>query len=326
MKALTVKAQEFPIAGSFRISRETRTVARVVCAAITDGTVTGRGEGVPYPRYGESVEGVIADIEAMADAVAGGLDTQGLRTAMKPGAARNAIDGALIDFACKQKGVRAGELLGIGAKPVTTAFTISIGEPEEMAAAAGKAAHRPLLKVKLGMKEGDRERIAAVRAAAPKSTIIIDANEGWGPDQLVANMEACAATGVGLIEQPMPAASDEMLAEVAHPVPICADESVHDASDLAALKGRYDAINIKLDKAGGLTEALEMHEAARTLGFKVMIGCMVGTSLGMAPAIFAAQGADFVDLDGPLLLAKDRTPGLTYDGSVVHPPEPALWG
>ncbi|MEM8854207.1 MAG: N-acetyl-D-Glu racemase DgcA [Pseudomonadota bacterium] len=326
MRQLTVEAQEFPIAGSFRISRETRTVARVVCATITDGTVTGRGEGVPYPRYGESVEGVMADIEAMADAVAGGLDPDGLRSAMKHGAARNAIDGALIDLACKSKGVRAAELLGIDAKPVTTAFTLSIGEPAEMAEAAANAAHRPLLKVKLGLKEGDRERIAAVRGAAPKATIIIDANEGWGPDQLVANMEACAAAGVSLIEQPMPADADQMLAEVAHPVPICADESVHDAKDLAALKGRYDAINIKLDKAGGLTEALVMHEAARTLGFKVMIGCMVGTSLGMAPAIFAAQGADFVDLDGPLLLAEDRTPGLTYDGSVVHPPEPALWG
>lgn len=325
---LTVAAETYPIRGAFRISRETRTEQRVVVATLTDGTHTGRGEAVPYPRYGESVDGVCAAIEAMAGRVADGIEREALRHEMKAGAARNAIDCALFDFAAKRDGTTVAAITGIDPQPLTTAFTLSIGTPEEMAAAAAEAAEaeRPLLKVKLGTPAGDRDRIAAVRRAAPNATLIVDGNEGWNEGNILQNLAACAAAGVALVEQPLPASRDGLLATISHPVPICADESVHTADGLAALRTRYDAVNIKLDKAGGLTEALAMTRLAREHGFVVMVGCMLATSLAMAPAIYAAQGADFVDLDGPLLLLHDRADGLRYDGSVVYPPSPALWG
>jgi L-alanine-DL-glutamate epimerase-like enolase superfamily enzyme len=194
-----------------------------------------------------------------------------------------------------------------------------------MAMATAKAAHRPLLKVKLG-SDGVGERIAAVREAAPRSELIVDANEAWTPDDLERNLAACAASGVTLVEQPLPAGRDEALARIRRPLTVCADESVHDRASLQGLRGRYDAVNIKLDKTGGLTEALAMSDAARALGFEIMIGCMVATSLAMAPAMLLTAQARFVDLDGPLLLARDRDHGLRYDGSLVHPPEAALWG
>jgi len=325
MIRLSVAAETFPIAGTYRISRGSRTEARVVVATLCDGTHTGRGEALPYPRYGETVEGVVADIESMADSIAEGLARDGLREAMKAGAARNALDCALWDFEAKQSGVTVAERLGLKPQPLTTAYTLSLDEPDAMAEAA-RAAERPLLKVKLGAATGDEARIRAVRQAVPEATLIVDANEGWSDSNLLINLSACADAGVALVEQPMRAAADGVLATISHPVPICADESAHTAADLPALASRYDAVNVKLDKAGGLTEALAMVSAARDHGLKVMVGCMLSTSLSMAPAVLAAQGADFVDLDGPLLLARDRSPGLVYEGSLVHPPDPALWG
>ncbi|GJE03935.1 L-Ala-D/L-Glu epimerase [Methylobacterium isbiliense] len=323
---LDVAVERWPIAGRFTIARGSRTEAVVVVARITDGRVTGQGECVPYARYGETVEGVRDLIAAQGEAIAAGAGQQDLLARMKAGAARNALDCALWDFEAKTRGVRAHDLAGLPAPaPATTAYTLSLGTPEEMEAAARAAAHRPLLKVKLG-GAGDPARIAAVRRGAPDSRLIVDANEAWRPDTLQANLAACAAAGVGLIEQPLPAGDDAPLEDIARTIPLCADESLHDRAGLDVLAGRYDAINIKLDKAGGLTEALLLARAARERGLSIMVGCMVGTSLAMAPAMLLSGFADYVDLDGPLLLARDREPGLRFEGSIVHPPEPALWG
>jgi L-alanine-DL-glutamate epimerase-like enolase superfamily enzyme len=245
---------------------------------------------------------------------------------MPPSAARNALDCALLDLEAKTRGQRVWSLLGCRApEACITAYTISLASPEAMAAATVKAAHRPLLKIKLG-GDGDGMRIAAVRKAAPKSELIVDANEAWTSDNLERNLAACAEAGVTLVEQPLPAGQDEALKRIRRPLAVCADESVHDRASLEGLRERYDAVNIKLDKTGGLTEALAMADAARALGFELMIGCMVATSLAMAPAMLLAREARFVDLDGPLLLARDRDGGLRYDGSLVYPPEAALWG
>ncbi len=325
-RLLEVAAEHWPIAGSFTISRGAKWEAPVVVATIREAGFAGRGESAPYPRYGETANSVIRAIESMADPVAGGLDRHALRQAMPAGAARNAIDCALWDLEAKRTGRSAAALAGLAPlRPLETAYTLSLGTPEAMAAAAHTARHRPLLKVKLG-GAGDPERIAAVRQAAPASRLIVDANEGWAAADLAVNIDACAAAGVELIEQPLPAGKDEALAAMPRPVPLCADESAHVVADLAALRNRYDAVNIKLDKAGGLTEALIAANEARALGFKVMVGCMVATSLAMAPALLVAQGADFVDLDAPLLLARDRQPGLVYQQSLVLPPGPELWG
>ncbi|UHC17450.1 dipeptide epimerase [Methylobacterium currus] len=326
MIRLATAVERWPIAGTFTISRGSRTEAVVVTAEVTDGTATGRGECVPYARYGETVEGVRDLIARQAEALADGLTRRELAGRMPAGAARNALDCALWDFEAKRAGKPAYALAGIPAPaPVTTCYTLSLGSPEEMAAAAHVAAARPLLKVKLG-GAGDPERIAAVRRAAPTSRLVVDANEAWSAETLEANLAACAAAGVELIEQPLPAGDDGLLARIARPIPICADESLHGDVDLDALKDRYDAINIKLDKAGGLTEALRLAQAAKARGLSIMVGCMLGTSLAMAPAMLLSGYADFVDLDGPLLLARDREPGLRFAGSLVHPPEPALWG
>lgn len=323
---LTIAVESFPIAGRFVISRGAKTEAVVVVASLRQGEAVGRGECVPYARYGESVESVVAAIEGVRDALEAGADRAALAGLLPAGAARNAVDCALWDLEAKRAQVPAYQLAGLASlQPQTTAFTISVGAPDEMREAAARAADRPLLKVKLA-GEGDPERIEAVRAGAPQAKLVVDANEAWREENLVANMEACARAGVLLIEQPLPAGQDQALAHVARFVPICADESVHDRASLPALVGRYDAVNIKLDKTGGLTEALAMAEEARRLGFSIMAGCMVGTSLAMAPAALVAQQAAFVDLDGPLLLARDRQPGLRYDGSLVYPPEPELWG
>ncbi len=330
--ALTLKlaAERWPIAGSFTISRGAKTEAAVVVAALSDGFTTGRGECVPYARYGESVESVLAAIEAMRPALASGLDRMGLQAAMAPGAARNALDCAFWDLEAKRSGRPVHELAGLPApRPLTTAFTISLAAPAVMAEAAAKAASRQLLKIKLGgdlTEGGDPTRIVTVRAAAPAATLIVDANEGWTEDNLAANLAACAQAGVVLVEQPLPEGRDSALTGLSRPIPVCADESVHDRASLARLAGKYDAVNIKLDKAGGLTEALAMAEAASQGGFAIMAGCMVATSLAMAPAVLLAQTARFTDLDGPLLLAKDRDPGLRYAGSLVYPADSALWG
>jgi len=323
---LTLAVERWPIAGSFAISRGAKTEAVVVVAELSEGQARGRGECVPYARYGESVDSVSAAIEAMRPALAAGLTREGLQSAMPAGAARNALDCAFWDLAAKRSGRRVHELARLPApQPLTTAFTISLGAPAEMAAAAAKANHRALLKVKLG-GDDDGARIAAVRAAAPKATLIVDANEGWNDGNLAVHLAACAAAGVVLVEQPLPEGRDRALAVLKRPIPVCADESVHDRGSLVGLAGKYDAVNIKLDKAGGLTEALALVQAAAQAGFTIMAGCMVATSLAMAPAMLVAQAARFVDLDGPLLLAKDRPDGLRYVDSLVYPATPALWG
>ena len=323
---LSARIERFPIAGTFTISRGAKTEAVVVVAELTDGRHTGRGECVPYSRYGESPEGVVAAIEGIAQAFADGLDRAALQKALPPGAARNALDCAFWDLEAKAAGKPAWQIAGLSAPhPLTTAYTLSLGTPEAMAEAAKAAASRPLLKIKLG-GEGDPARIAAIRAAAPKSELIVDANEAWLPVNLQANYTACAAASVTMIEQPLPAGEDMALAYVPRPVPVCADESVHDCASLEALAGKYDAINIKLDKTGGLTEALALVQEAERRGLSIMAGCMVATSLSMAPAILVGQSARVVDLDGPLLLARDRENGLRYDGSRVDPAEPSLWG
>ncbi len=324
-RRLAVEVERFPLANDFIISRGAKTEAIVVIATITADGVSGRGECVPYARYGESVASVVAQIDVVRSAIETGATRTQLQDLLPAGAARNALDCALWDLDAKRLAVpafRSAGLLTPG--PVTTAFTLSLGTPEDMAAAAATRTW-PLLKLKLA-GAGDDARLAAVRAAAPSATLIVDANEAWSPADLGAHLEACARHGVALVEQPLPAGADAALAEIEHLVPICADESLHDRRDLAGLRGRYDAVNIKLDKAGGLTEALALVDEAERLGFTVMIGCMVATSLAMAPALLLAARAKFVDLDGPLLLARDRPDGLRYDGATVHPPIPALWG
>lgn len=326
LRTLSIEAGRFALATAFAISRGSRTEAVVVTCTIGQDGNAGRGECVPYARYGETVAGVEAEIEAMRGEIARGMSRKELMAAMKPGAARNALDCALWDLEAKLTGVRAAARLGAAApRPLETAYTITLGEPEAMAAQARAHAGRPLLKVKVGTHD-DAARIRAVAAAAPQSRIILDANEGWNEDNLARHLQVAAHCGVELVEQPLPAGRDEALRGIARAVPVCADESVHTAGDLERLTGLYDAVNIKLDKAGGLTAALALRRQARELGFGVMVGCMVATSLAMAPAVLLAQDADFVDLDGPLLLARDRETALTYEGSLVHPPEPSLWG
>ena len=327
---LSVRIERWPLAGAFSISRGSKTEAVVVVAELDDGTHRGRGECVPYARYGETPDGVVAALAAVRSAVQSGLDRNGLQSAMRAGAARNALDCAYWDIEAKRTGRRVHELAGLAApEPRVTAFTISLAAPAAMAEAAERAAARPMLKVKLGGADGnDPERIVAVRRAAPRAELIVDANEGWSEQDFAQNLFACADAGVTLIEQPLPEGRDAelVLPRMKRPVPICADESVHDRASLDALSGKYDAINIKLDKTGGLTEALALAAEAERRGFALMVGCMVATSLAMAPALLLAPRARVVDLDGPLLLAKDREHGLRYDGSLVYPAEPALWG
>jgi L-alanine-DL-glutamate epimerase-like enolase superfamily enzyme len=325
-KRIEIAIECWPIAGSFTIARGAKSEAIVVVATIRRHGFAGRGEAVPYLRYGETVDGVAAAIRRLATAIADGMDRESLRNAMPAGAARSAVDCALWDLEAKTSRSPATALAGLPPlRPVESAYTISLDTPEAMAAAVSAAASWPLLKVKLG-GDGDPARIAAVRAAAPAARLIVDANESWSEAMFAENMAAASQAGVELIEQPLPAGGDQLLAEVPHSVPICADESVHVAADVASLVGRYDAVNIKLDKAGGLTEALDLARAAKAAGLGVMVGCMVATSLAMAPALLLAQQADFVDLDGPVLLARDRQPGLRYAGSLVYPPDPELWG
>lgn len=325
-RTLLATTESFPIAGTFTISRGAKTTAEVVTCTIGGSGLSGRGECVPYARYGESVAGVLAAIEDMRGAVEDGMGREELARIMPAGAARNAIDCALWDLEAKLSGVPTSQVINAAPpRELVTAYTLSLGEPEAMQRQAAQEAARPLLKVKVGTAD-DAARIRAVRAGAPESAIILDANEGWTPENLARHFAICAEARIALVEQPLPAGNDSALRGAARPVPVCADESVHQAQDVRELADRYDAINIKLDKAGGLTEALALREAAKENGLKVMVGCMVGTSLGMAPAVLLAQGADFVDLDGPLLLARDREPGLTYEGSTVYPPDAALWG
>ncbi|NDV85214.1 dipeptide epimerase [Aurantimonas aggregata] len=324
-RRVSVTVEHFPLAREFRISRGAKTEAVVIVCEIADGEVRGRGECVPYARYGESVDSVIAAIESVRADIEQGASRQDLLMLLPAGAARNALDCALWDIEAKASGQRVAELICRTApRPIETAYTIGIDAPAAMAQAA-RVAQRSLLKIKVGT-EGDLERMAAIHAATHGTRLILDANEGWTDANVGAHLQAAAAAGAVLVEQPLPKGADAILAEIPHPVPICADESVHTTEDLKALRGRYDFVNVKLDKTGGLTEALRLVTRAQELGFGVMVGCMVGTSLAMAPAVLLAQLAEFVDLDGPLLLAKDRPHGLVYDGSTVAPPSPDLWG
>ncbi len=325
-RELSVSVERWPIRGGFTISRGSKREAVVVVVTIREGAFEGRGECVPYPRYGESVEGVVQAIEPCRPAIAQGLDRADLQALLPPGAARNALDCALWDLEAKISGRNAAELAGLPPlHAVGTAFTISLAAPEEMAARARDAASYPLLKLKLG-GDGDEERLVAVRQAVPNARLIADANETWRAPSLECLLVAAKAAGIELIEQPLPAGDDAFLEHIDRIVPLCADESVHDRASLAGIAKRYDAVNIKLDKTGGLTEALATAAEARRLELKIMAGCMVATSLAMAPALLLAQGADFVDLDGPLLLERDRVPGLAYNSGMVMPPPPALWG
>ena len=319
-KDVTIEA--FPLAEVFTISRGSRTEARVVTVTVTRDGQVGRGECVPYARYGETVESVAAQIEALPH----GITRLEAQEALPPGAARNAVDCALWDLEAKRAGARVWDLVGVSAPgPEVTAYTLSLEAPEAMRASAARHAHRPLLKIKLGTPD-DMPRLEAVRAGAPDTRIIVDANEGWTAEVYADLAPHLLRLGVEMVEQPLPASEDDMLAEIDRPLPVCADEACHDRGSLAALRGKYDMVNIKLDKTGGLTEALALRDAARAQGYRVMVGCMVGSSLAMAPAVLVAQGAAVTDLDGPLLLAEDRPAPLQYDDRGVHPPTRALWG
>lgn len=319
---ISVTPDSFRLAEAFIISRGSRSEARVLTVRIAEDGVIGRGECVPYARYGESLESVTAEIEGLSLP----LSRERLAELLPPGAGRNGLDCALWDLEAKRAGKRVWDLAGLPAPgPLVTAFTLSLDTPARMEAAAARNAHRPILKVKLGT-EDDMPRLEAVRRGAPRARIIIDANEGWTAEVYEDLAPHLVRLGVSLVEQPLPAGADEILSEIARPLPVCADESCHDRASLADLAGKYDFVNIKLDKAGGLTEALALRDVAHAQGYGIMVGCMVGSSLAMAPAVLVAQGAAVVDLDGPLLLAEDRPHPLRYDAAGVHPPEAELWG
>jgi len=319
---IQVKAETFRLAEVFTISRGSRTEAKVLTVKVSDNGVVGWGECVPYARYDETLESVTEEIEGLPES----LTRDELQGLLPGGAARNAVDCALWDLEAKRAGKRAWELAGLKVPgPEITAFTLSLDTAEKMEAQARKHAHRPLLKIKLGTPD-DMARLEAVRRGAPEARIIVDANEGWSAEVYAELAPHLVRLGVALVEQPLPAGDDEALIGMDRPVPVCADESCHDRASLPKLKGKYDVVNIKLDKTGGLTEALALRDAARAEGYKVMVGCMVGTSLAMAPAVLLAQGAMVTDLDGPLLLAEDRDAPLRYDDQGVYPPDASLWG
>ena len=319
---IEVHADTFKLAQVFTISRGSRTAAEVLTVKVTRNGVTGWGECVPYARYDETLQSVTDQINSLpAD-----IDRTALQSALPAGAARNAVDCALWDLEAKTKGLRVWDLIGVAApKPEITAYTLSLDMPENMRAQAAKNAARPLLKIKLGTPD-DMPRLEAVRAGAPDTPIIIDANEGWSAEVYSELAPHLIRLGVKMVEQPLPAGADDMLGEIDRPLPVCADEACHDRASLPKLVGKYDMVNIKLDKTGGLTEALALNAAAREAGFQVMVGCMVGSSLAMAPATIVAQGAEFTDLDGPLLLAEDRDTPLLFDAAGVHAPAAPLWG
>ncbi|SFA99357.1 L-alanine-DL-glutamate epimerase [Poseidonocella pacifica] len=319
---IEITRDTFPLAEVFTISRGSRTEAQVLTVRITLGGVSGWGECVPYARYGETLETVTTEIESLPER----FDRTTLQSLLPAGAARNAVDCALWDLEAKQAGKRVWELAGLPAPhPEITAYTLSLDTPEKMEAQAAKHAHRPLLKIKLGTPD-DMARLEAVRRGAPNPRIVVDANEGWSAEVYADLAPHLVRLGVAMVEQPLPAGDDEALQGIDRPVPLCADESCHDRASLPDLIGKYDMVNIKLDKTGGLTEALALREDAQARGYDIMVGCMVGSSLAMAPATLLAQGAMVTDLDGPLLLAQDRAHALRFDEAGVHPPEAALWG
>jgi L-alanine-DL-glutamate epimerase-like enolase superfamily enzyme len=319
---IKVTRNVFRLAQVFTISRGSRTEAQVLTVHVSDGAAQGWGECVPYARYGETLDSVTDEIEGLPDT----FDRADLAQLLPAGAARNAVDCALWDLEAKRAGQRVWSLAGLATPgPHITAYTLSLDSPGAMQAQAALNAHRPLLKIKLGTPD-DMPRLEAVRAGAPDARIIVDANEGWSADIYADLAPHLVRLGVDLVEQPLPAGEDDALIGLDRPVPVCADESCHDRASLPALRGKYDMVNIKLDKTGGLTEALALRSAAIAQGYGIMVGCMVGSSLAMAPAVLLAQGAAVVDLDGPLLLAEDRDTPLTFDAAGVHPPDAALWG
>ena len=319
---IKVTRNVFRLAQVFTISRGSRTEAQVLTVHVSDGAAQGWGECVPYARYGETLDSVTDEIEGLPET----FDGADLAQLLPAGAARNAVDCALWDLEAKRAGQRVWSLAGLATPgPHITAYTLSLDSPEAMQAQAALNAHRPLLKIKLGTPD-DMPRLEAVRAGAPDARIIVDANEGWSVDIYADLAPHLVRLGVDLVEQPLPADDDDALIGLDRPVPVCADESCHDRASLPALRGKYDMVNIKLDKTGGLTEALALRSAAIAQGYGIMVGCMVGSSLAMAPAVLLAQGAAVVDLDGPLLLAEDRDTPLTFDAAGVHPPDAALWG
>lgn len=325
-RTVSIRHESFPLVRPFAISRGVKTAAEVVVVEITEGGVTGWAECVPYPRYDETVDGVIAEIRAFAAELEAGADNAHANASMAAGAARNAVDCALWDLQAKRGGVRVAALAGLGAlEPLITAETIGMGTPDEMGARAADLRDAPLLKIKLNAEDVEK-RLDAIRAGAPNARLIVDPNEGWDVALVAEKGRYLADIGVEMLEQPVPAGNDAGLKALNSPVPICADEALHTSDDLERLVGLYDMVNIKLDKTGGLTEALMLKARAEALGFGIMVGCMVGTSLAMAPALLVAQGVKIVDLDGPLLLKKDRDHGLDFTGGRIHPPSPDLWG
>jgi L-alanine-DL-glutamate epimerase-like enolase superfamily enzyme len=326
MTELVVRAESWPIRGRFTISRGAKTAADVVLVELDTGDCKGYGECVPYARYGESPGSVIEQIESLRQDIQGGMDRTQLQQQLPPGAARNALDCAFWDLQAKMSRQRVWELLKLPPmQPLTTAYTLSLDSSENMHKAALEHADRPLLKLKLA-GEGDIARVRGVRKGAPDARLIVDANEGWDVGIYRQMVPEMLQLGVEMIEQPLPAADDQALRSLHRPIPVCADESCHDSGSLKNIVDRYDMINIKLDKTGGLTEALQLRKAAEAEGMQVMVGCMLATSLAMAPAAVLAQGAAIVDLDGPLLLERDRLPGLRFDRSLVYPPPRELWG
>jgi len=324
---LTVEVREeiWPLKKVFRISRGSHTEAQVVVVTVANDEHIGRGEGVPIKRYAQSVESVLAQIESIK--VEKNLDRQQLQKLLPAGAARNALDCALWDLEAKTSGKRVWELANVPiVLEVETSFTISLDTPEKMAAAAAVAAGLPILKLKLQGDDLDLTRVKGVRESAPAARLLIDANESWSPEHYRKIVPELHELGVELIEQPFPANADEVLENLDHPIPVCADESCHTTADLRRLTNRYDMINVKLDKTGGLTEALRLYDRARDSGFKLLIGCMVCTSLGIAPARLLASNADRVDLDGPLLLGRDRQHALAYTNGRLALPSAQLWG
>ena len=323
---LTVRRESWPLAKTFSISRGQKHNADVVICSLIENDIGGRGEGVPYPRYGESVEQTIQTIKNIQPHIEPGLDFNKLQSLLPAGAARNAVDCALWDLRAKQAKKPAYELANIDIpKPFETAYTISLDTPKNMGKEALINSHRPLLKLKLDGNR-DLERVAAVREHAPSSLLIVDANEGWHEKDVLPMATKLARLGVALLEQPLPAGKDKILENIVHPVPFCADESCHTSDNLDQLVGRYDCLNIKLDKTGGLTEALLLLERAQEYSLDIMVGCMVSTSLSIAPATLLTTSAKYVDLDGPLLLKQDRPDGLYYENSMLFPNFDNVWG
>ncbi|MFA9200400.1 MAG: N-acetyl-D-Glu racemase DgcA [Cypionkella sp.] len=325
-RTLRARHDRFALSRPFRISRGVRTAAEVVTVELAEEGAVGRGEGVPYPRYGESIAGALAQIETVRGAIEAGATRAELITLLPPGAARNALDAALWDLEAKRAGRSVAELIGAPEpRPVATALTVVIDTPAEMARQAALIADAPLIKVKVDAAD-PVAAIRAVRAAAPAAALIVDPNESWDEALVRAAMPVLVECRVDVLEQPCPAEADAWLANYSRPVPVCADESLHTLAELDAVAARYDAINIKLDKTGGLTTALELAAAARERGLGLMSGCMVCSSLGIAPALHIARQADWADLDGPLWLAEDRAGGMTAENGMLHPPQQGFWG